>query len=87
MGHPAPAAAATRLALPISLRLGEDLTERLERFTEKNGVSRSEAIRLLLEVAFGDSAKLSAAREAVQLRRRYVTKLRAAVEAVEVDDE
>ena len=59
----------------ISLRLEDDLVARLEKYADKQGISRSMAIRVLLAAGLGDSAKASAARETLEIRRRFIAKL------------
>lgn len=63
----------------VSLRLDDDLAAKIDKFADREGVSRSSAIRLLLGAALGEPASVSATREAVfelpGLRKRFLAQL------------
>lgn len=59
----------------VSLRLDDELVARLEAFAKDQGISRSMAIRVILTTGLGEPSKVAAARETVEIRKRFVAKL------------
>lgn len=59
----------------LSLRLDEELVAKVEAFAERQGISRSMAIRVLLAAGLEEPAKSTAARETLEIRKRFIAKL------------
>lgn len=64
----------------ISLRLDDELAEKLETFAKREGISRSMAIRALVAAGLKEPSTITAAREFAGLRRRFLAKLTELVE-------